>query len=309
MPFTSQIDHQSHRFAIPGLAKIVAGNGNLPKIQITSPAAAAEIYLHGAQLTSWQPAGQEEVIFLSQQSRWEDGKAIRGGIPVCFPWFRAKTDNPKAPAHGFARTKSWELDAITQEANSIVVTLSTQTDEQSRQWWPYECRITLRISIGSELKLDLTVTNTGTESFHFEEALHAYNRVGDIHSIQIAGLDGIAYLDNREANKQKLQTGKVQLTQATDNAYLNAQSPVEIPVDILDPALKRRIRLEKQNSQTTVVWNPWHEDAAKLADLGNDEWQEFACVEASNILSSPVTLAPGQQHTMTALIRVSAETN
>jgi D-hexose-6-phosphate mutarotase len=297
------IENCNHRFAIPGLAKIVAGNGDLPKIQIASPAASAEIYLHGAQLTSWQPTGQEEVIFLSRQSRWEDGKAIRGGIPICFPWFRAKQDNPQA--HGFARTKSWQLDAITQEANSIVVTLSTQTDEQSRKWWPYECRATLRIAVGVELKLDLTVTNTGMEFFHFEEALHTYNRVGDVHSIRIAGLDGLSYLDNRDGNQKKLQSGDFAFNNATDNAYLDTQTPVEI----LDPVLKRRIRLEKQNSQTTVVWNPWQEDAAKLADLGNDEWQQFACVEASNILSSPVTLAPGQQHTMTALIHVSAETS
>src|SRR5580698_3974847 len=97
------ISDLNDRFAITGIAKIVAGNGGLPKVQITSPAASVEIYLHGAQLTSWRPAGSEEVIFLSEHSRWEDGRAIRGGIPVCFPWFRAKADDPKAPAHGFVR--------------------------------------------------------------------------------------------------------------------------------------------------------------------------------------------------------------
>jgi len=303
MSSTNQLDERNERFAIPGAASIVAGNGGLPKVQISTPSATAEIYLHGAQVTSWKPTGFDEVIFLSQHSRWENGKAIRGGIPVCFPWFRAKTDDPKAPAHGFARTKAWDVEGIDKIADAVLVTLSTQTDAESRKWWPYECRVVLKIAVGAQLRLDLTVTNTGSDSLHIEEALHTYNRVGDVHSLRISGLDGVAYLDNRDGNLRKLQAGEIRLTAATDNAYLGTQTPVEI----FDPVLKRRIRLEKQNSLTTVVWNPWKEDAAKLADLGDDEWEQFACVEASNILASPVTLAPGEQHTMTAVIRVAQE--
>ena len=303
MSSTNQLDERNERFAIRGAASIVAGNGGLPKVQISTPSATAEIYLHGAQVTSWKPTGFDEVIFLSQHSRWENGKAIRGGIPVCFPWFRAKTDDPKAPAHGFARTKAWDVEGIDKIADAVLVTLSTQTDAESRKWWPYECRVVLKIAVGAQLRLDLTVTNTGSDSFHFEEALHTYNRVGDVHSLRISGLDGVAYLDNRDGNLRKLQAGEIRLTAATDKAYLGTQTPVEI----FDPVLKRRIRLEKQNSLTTVVWNPWKEDAAKLADLGDDEWEQFACVEASNILASPVTLAPGEQHTMTAVIRVAQE--
>ena len=303
MSSTNQLDERNERFAIRGAASIVAGNGGLPKVQISTPSATAEIYLHGAQVTSWKPTGFDEVIFLSQHSRWENGKAIRGGIPVCFPWFRAKTDDPKAPAHGFARTKAWDVEGIDKIADAVLVTLSTQTDAESRKWWPYECRVVLKIAVGAQLRLDLTVTNTGSDSLHIEEALHTYNRVGDVHSLRISGLDGVAYLDNRDGNLRKLQAGEIRLTAATDNAYLGTQTPVEI----FDPVLKRRIRLEKQNSLTTVVWNPWKEDAAKLADLGDDEWEQFACVEASNILASPVTLAPGEQHTMTAVIRVAQE--
>ncbi|WP_263355356.1 D-hexose-6-phosphate mutarotase [Acidicapsa acidisoli] len=296
----TSIGNWNDRFAIPAIAQIVPGNGGLPKVQITSSAASAEIYLHGAQLTSWQPAGSEEVIFLSQQSHWEEGRAIRGGIPICFPWFRAKSDDAKAPAHGFVRTKAWKLEALTQEQDSVVITLATESDAESRKWWPFDFRLVHRITVGAELKLELIVSNTGSAPFHFEEALHTYNRVGDATNLRIAGLDGVAFLDNRDANKQKLQSGDVLLTQATDNAYLNTQSPVEI----VDPVLKRRIRLEKQNSLTTVVWNPWQEDAAKLADLGDDEWRQMACVEASNILSGAVTLAPGKEHAMTAMIHV-----
>jgi glucose-6-phosphate 1-epimerase len=303
MPASISVNDLNDRFAIPKIARIVAGNGGLPKVQITSPSASAEIYLHGAQLTSWQPAGSSEVIFLSEHSRWEAGRAIRGGIPICFPWFRAKADNPQVPAHGFVRTKAWQLESVTHDQDSVVVTLATQTDEQSRIWWPHECRVIHRITIGQELRLELIVSNIGPVPFQFEEALHTYHRVGDVVNLSISGLDKVAFLDNRDSNREKLLHGDVHLTEATDNAYINTQNAVEI----IDPTLHRRIHIAKQNSLTTIVWNPWKEDAAKLADLGDSEWQQFACVEASNILRAAVTLAPGQQHTMQATIHVTEE--
>jgi len=300
MSSANQIDALNASFAIPQIVKVVAGSGGLAKLQITSPRATSEIYLHGAQVTSWQPTGSEEVIFLSEHSRWEDGRAIRGGIPICFPWFRAKADNSAAPAHGFVRTKAWQLESVALDQDSVIVTLSTESDAESRKWWPFEFRLAHRITVGFELKLELIVTNTGSSPFHFEEALHTYNRVGDCANLRITGLDGAAFLDNRDGNKLKLQTGDIQLRHATDNAYLNTESPAEI----LDPILKRRIRLEKQNSLTTVVWNPWKDGASALSDLGDEEWQQMACIEASNILSGAVTLSPGAEHTMTATIRV-----
>lgn len=297
-----EIDKLNSQFEIPGVAKLIAGNGGLAKIQIAFPAASADIYLHGAQVTSWQPASAEEVIFLSGQSRWEEGKAIRGGIPVCFPWFRGKADDPKAPAHGFARTREWQLGSLEQENDTVIATLTTESDDASRKWWPYEFHAALRISVGAELKLELTVTNSGSLPFHFEEALHTYNRVGDVEAIRVVGLDKVAFLDNRDGNKEKHQQGDIVLSAQTDNAYTDTQSAVEI----VDPMLKRRIRLEKSGSFTTVVWNPWSDGAAPLVDLGDDEWRQMACVEASNIIGSAVMLGPGQQHTMTAKISVIA---
>jgi glucose-6-phosphate 1-epimerase len=295
------IDALNERHAIAGMARVVAGQGNLPKVEITARAAAAEIYLHGAHVTSWQPAGSEEIIFVSKQSRWEDGRAIRGGIPVCFPWFRGKGDNPQAPAHGFVRTRAWELSSIEDEQGSVVVTLSTESDEASRHWWPYEFRLMHRITVGAELKLELIATNTGATSLQFEEALHTYHRVGDVREVRVAGLDGATYLDNMDGNREKLQSGDVMLTRQTDNAYLNTRNAAEV----IDPVLGRRIRTEKKNSLTTVVWNPWQEGAKALADLGDEEWQQMVCVEASNILANAVRLAPGEEHAMTATITVT----
>ena len=152
----------SHRrFEIPGTARIVQGNGGLPKVSITSPQAAGEIYLHGAHVTSWKPRGREEVFFLSSQSRWQDGSAIRGGVPICFPWFGGKADDPKAPAHGFVRTKAWQLESITQAGGAVTVSMFAESSADTKRWWAADFRLVYRVTFDSELTLELEVTNTG----------------------------------------------------------------------------------------------------------------------------------------------------
>jgi len=287
------------RFGIPGIAEVIAGNGGLPKVCVTTPSASAEIYLHGAQVTSWRPAGAEEAIFLSEHSRWEDGRAIRGGIPICFPWFRAKADDPQAPAHGFVRTREWRLDAVTAEGNGdVIVSCSTESDDSTRRWWPHEFRLVHRVTVGGTLGLELTATNTGTTPLSFEEALHTYFRVGDVRNVRAHGLDRVTYLDNTEGNREKIQSGDLVFSGAMDSAYLDAHGAVAL----VDPDLHRTLKTEKENSATTVVWNPWQQGAAALSDLGDDEWRTMACVEASNILGSTVKLAPSQQHTVRATL-------
>ena len=302
MPPLPIVDELNQRFAITGVAQITAGNGGLPRICVSTPAATAEIYLHGAQLTSWQPRGADEVIFLSEQSLWKDGHAIRGGIPICFPWFRNKADDPKAPSHGFVRTKAWQLDSVESKGDSATVSLSTTSDEATRAWWPHDFHLLHRLTIGAELTQELVVSNTGTAPLRFEEALHTYYRVAAAESLRITGLDGVDYLDNTDANREKRQEGDIVFTGQTDRAYLDTTHAVEIS----DPGMRRRIRLAKEDSRTTVVWNPWKEGAHSLADLGNDEWRTMACVEASNIRSFAVDLAPGKQHSMKTSILVAA---
>jgi glucose-6-phosphate 1-epimerase len=302
MDMTSQIDELNRRFGMAGVAEVLAGNGGLPKVRVTAAQATAEIYLHGAQVTSWRPVGAEEVIFLSGQSNFQDGSAIRGGIPICAPWFNKKSDDPKAPSHGFVRLREWRLDSVTVEDDgSVAVTLSTESDEASRRWWPHEIRMTHRVFVGKTLRLELTVKNTGNAAFDFAEALHTYFRVGDVRTVHVKGLDGVTYQDNADGNREKVQAGDIVFAGTTDNAYLNTQGAVEL----VDPTLRRTIRTEKLNSATTVVWNPWEQGAAALADLGDDEWQRMVCVEACNIRSATVSLGAGQAHTMTAILSVA----
>jgi glucose-6-phosphate 1-epimerase len=285
------------RFGIPGVAKVCEGNSGLPRVLVSGSFGHGEIYLHGAHVTSWKPAGKDEVLFISTKARWEEGQAIRGGIPICFPWFRAKADDPSAPAHGFVRTKTWQLESIAETEAGVSVTMLTESDENTRRWWPGEFRLEHRVTFGSELSLELICTNTGVTPLRFEEALHTYNRVADVAGVRLQGLDSVRFLDNTDSNKAKLQRGDVVIASQTDNAYQDTESPI----DLLDPDT-RRIRLTKANSRTTVVWNPWREGAAGLRDLGDGEWKQFICVEASNILDAAIHLAPGQQHRMAAVL-------
>jgi len=296
------IEELNQRFDIAGVAQITAGNGGLPRICVSTPAATAEIYLHGAHLTSWRPAAASEVIFLSEQSLWKEGHAIRGGIPICFPWFRSKADDPEAPVHGFVRTKAWQLDSVESQGDTATVGLSTGSDAATRAWWPHDFRLVHRLTIGAELTQELVVSNTGTAPLRFEEALHTYYRVAAVDSLRITGLDGVDYLDNTDGNREMRQEGDIVLTGQTDRAYVDTTHAIEIS----DPTMRRRIRLAKEGSRTTVVWNPWKEGAQSLTDLGDDEWRAMVCVEASNIRSFAVDLAPGQQHTMKTSIRVTA---
>jgi glucose-6-phosphate 1-epimerase len=290
-----------HRFGISDVARVSEGHGGLARVEINTPLAHGEIYLHGAHVTSWRPAGGEEVLFLGTKSRWEEGQAIRGGIPICFPWFRGKADDPHAPAHGFVRTRSWQLYSIVENKAGVAVTMFIESDEQTRRWWPGEFRLVHRVTFGSELKLELTCINTGRTQFHFEEALHTYSRVADVKDVCLQGLDGIRFLDNTDANKEKVQVGNLTVASQTDDAFMNTENTV----DLLDPKMDRRLRLQKAKSTTTVVWNPWQEGARRLQDLGEREWMQFLCLEASNIMGAAVTLAPGQEHTMTAVLRVA----
>jgi len=296
----SSLRDPGRHLEIPGVVGVIEGNGGLRKVRITSPACAGEMYVHGAHITSWRPAGEEEVLFVSRQSRWEDGHAIRGGIPVCFPWFAHKADNPEAPDHGFVRTKAWQLDSIADVAGTIIVSMSTESDEATKKWWPADFRSVLRAAFGKELSVELMVTNTGRTSLRFEEALHAYFRVGNIEVTRARIPDALRYIDKTDAHRTKTQLGDIVIASETDRVYLDTRDEIELE----DPVLERRLRVAKENSRTTVAWNPWKEKAHSLSDFGDDEWAQMICVEPSNVSDFAVDLAPGQQHTMKALVRV-----
>jgi glucose-6-phosphate 1-epimerase len=177
----------------------------------------------------------------------------------------------------------------------------TESDESTKKWWPADFRLVHRATFGRELSLELEVSNTGKTPLRFEEALHAYHRVGDIEKARARGLDSVQYLDKTDSNRKKLQHGEIVIVSETDRVYLNTSAAVEVE----DPVLHRRIRVTKENSRTTVVWNPWVQKAHALSDFADDEWRQMICIETSNVSDFAVELAPGQQHTMKAIVRVT----
>jgi glucose-6-phosphate 1-epimerase len=299
---TKSITVSDRRFDIPGTAQLVAGNGGLPKVRITTPEASGEMYLQGAHVTSWRPSGRTEMFFLSSQSRWEDSAAIRGGIPVCFPWFGGKKDDTKAPPHGFVRTQAWQLESIAQVGGAVTVSMVTESNEDTKIWWPDDFRLVHRVTFGSELTLELMVTNSGKTSLRFEEALHTYCGVGDVEKVRVRGLDRVYFLDKTDSNHKRLQQhGDIVIVSETDRVYLNTSDTIELE----DPVSRRRIRITKENSHTSVVWNPWIQKARAMPDFADDEWKRMICIETCNVSDFDVALEPGQQHTMKAVLRVA----
>ena len=289
---------------IPGVVTVAAGNGGLPKLVVTTPQATGEVYLHGAHVTAYQPTGQRPVLFLSGSSRFGAGKAIRGGVPICFPWFGNLDGRKEAPAHGFARTRPWDLVKTEAHADgSATLSFELVGDEHSDPYWPHAFRVAYAVTVGPELKLQLTVFHSGGESFLYEAALHTYLAVDDVRRVTITGLENTPYLDKtRPGHEMPGVDAAVTFTEETDRVYLDTTAACTVA----DPAAGRTVHVAKAGSTSTVVWNPWVAKAKAMADFGDDEWPTMVCVETCDVGRSAVLIKPGASHTMTATIRASS---
>ena len=197
------------------------------------------------------------------------------------------------------RTKAWQLESIQQSDDAVSVSMFTESDDSTRKWWPFDFRLVHRATFGAELTLELIMINLGSTPLRFEEALHAYYNVGDVTKAHVAGLDRTEYVDKTDSYRKKTQQGDVVITSETDRVYLNTSRALELS----DPMLHRQISVTKVNSLTTVVWNPWIEKARAMSDLGEDEWKQITYIEVTNVGDFAVELAPGQEHTMKAVVR------
>jgi glucose-6-phosphate 1-epimerase len=287
--------------ALPTPIRLVESAGALPWLEVETPQAAAQIYFHGAHVARWQPAeAAAPVLWMSAHSLFEAGKPIRGGVPICFPWFGPHAEDPAAPAHGFARTSEWALVEAGEPQGRATFTLSLSGDGSTAPAWPHKFQALMRIDVGSTLTLALEVRNTDTRSFAFEEALHTYLAVKDIRGVTITGLEATDYLDKVAGGARRAQHREIQITGETDRIYLDTTSACVVH----DPGLHRRIRVGKSGSRSTVIWNPWTDKAHRMADFGDHEWPGMLCVETANVGAERITLQPGQSHVMTADISV-----
>lgn len=292
------------RFNIPGVVEIIPGEGGLPKLAITSPHSTAEIYLHGAHVTQFTPNGEPPLMFMSRKSYFQDGKPIRGGVPMIFPWFGPNATDPKLPAHGFIRTRAWKLDSVEQAPDAVAVRLSLVPDVSAREVWPREFALRFVVTVGKTLSMAFTIHNTGDKPFRYEEAMHTYLAVSDIRNVSIDGLAGREFIDKMDHAARKIQpAGPFGISGETDRVYLNTPDTVVV-TDPGGSATRgpRVIAVSKEGSASTVVWNPWITKAAAMVDFGDDEWPGMLCIETANAADNALSLEPGQSHTMSAVI-------
>ncbi len=259
-------------------------------------------YDHGAQLASWRVGGRP-VVWVSRRARYRPDTSIRGGVPICWPWFAPGRTGDLSPAHGFARIAPWTLTgrASDEHATRLQWRLTEQdiAGLPGAEHFPHPFEARCELTVAQTVTIAVTVRNTGSRTFDYEVALHAYLHVGDVRQIRLAGLDGATYWDKVTRQEQR-QIGDLVLTGETDRIH---HSPG--PVRVLDPVLGRTITVTKEDSADTVVWNPWADKAAELPDLHPAEWTEMLCVEAGNVGSDAIVLGPDQEHTTGTTIAVS----
>jgi glucose-6-phosphate 1-epimerase len=268
-------------------------------IHVDRPEGSAEVSLHGGHVLAWQPRDALPVLWLSPTSRFGPGAAIRGGIPLCFPWFGPRAG---APQHGFARTSPWTLLDVTADGPQVVVRLGLRDDPTTRALWPHPFTAVLEVAVGARLTVSLQVTNDGPGEVELTAALHTYLQVADLRTVELTGLEHAGYLD-KLTGPSFVEGSPDPLRPAgpTDRVYRSSG-----PVVLHDPAGHRRIRVDKSGSASTVVWTPWADGARAMADVPDDAWTTMVCIEAAAV-EPPVRLAPGASGTLSTTLTVEPD--
>jgi glucose-6-phosphate 1-epimerase len=288
----------------PDGARIEKGTGGLERLALHAAEGEALVYLQGAHVAHFQPKGEKPVLWMSAASRFEAGKPLRGGVPICFPWFGPKAGSPDAPLHGFARILPWAVASVVREAGGgLRAVLDLSAEAAARGGFPRELSLSLAVTVSRSLRMELTVRNVDSAAVTFEEALHSYFAVSDVRQVRIRGLEGVPYVDKTAAMARRPgESGPVAIAAETDRVYQGATGTVTVE----DPGWRRRIVIGKSGSATTVVWNPWVAKAKAMPDFGDDEWTGMLCVETASAMDGAVSLAPGASHVMTATLEVQA---
>ncbi|WP_432559561.1 D-hexose-6-phosphate mutarotase [Granulicoccus sp. GXG6511] len=271
---------------------------------ITSTGGRFTVHDHGAHITEWTPTpGAEPVLWTSPTARFAPNVGIRGGIPICFPWFANGRKDNKSPAHGFARLATWQLlEGVERDGGT---TLRWRLDETMIPKLdgidPERNRFELEVTqvFGADLQVRLALRNTDDVPLVVEEALHTYLTVGDVRRVSVHGLAGTEYLD-KLTKAYNTQIGPVGFDGEVDRIYW-----VKNPIEVHDPVLNRRLVLTTHRSDNTIVWNPWVDKTAEFADMPDDAWQSMVCVETANVRDRAVHLNPGQSHELSLTLTVA----
>lgn len=296
------LDTLNERFARPLKLQFKPFGDGLIAVDITNAHGTASLCLQGGHLLSWQPVSTDQpVVWMSPAATFAPSASIRGGIPVCWPWFGAHALESGFPAHGFARTRPWQVTGTRSlEDGSTEIALSFVPSDATQTWWPHSSRLDMLVNVGTGLKIALVTRNLGESDFTISEALHTYFSVSSAAQVQVDGLDGVHFHDKAAGWTQGEQVGSIGFAGEIDRVYVNSTHRCTI----VDPTWQRRIHIAKLGSQSTVVWNPAADRAAQMGDLGTEGWTSFVCVESGNALENAVTVPAGQSHTLALEYRV-----
>ncbi len=312
------------QFVLKGELSISETASGLPIININNSLASARISLYGGQLLDFKPHDQEEsILWLSDKAQYRETRAIRGGIPVCWPWFGDFSEqvgdfkeqfseefvnlneNLVLPAHGYARISLWEIQStqsLPDGGTQLVLTMPchdiclSHHDIQPH----FDCDLSLIITINKTLKLEMQTKNRGQSPIIVTEALHSYFNVSDIHNVSINGLDQKNYRDKVNGGQSFQQDGMLKFNGETDRVFIDTQAEIQL----LDHGFNRKIIISKDNSNSTVIWNPWQKKSAAMSDMSDESWLTMVCIESANVNRNKVVLNPGQMHVLTTLIAV-----
>ncbi|MGD1895596.1 MAG: D-hexose-6-phosphate mutarotase [Phormidesmis sp.] len=292
----------NQEFGIAGQVEVVEGKGGFPVIQVSNAKAKAKISVYAAQVLSFQPEGEpDDLMFVSENAYYKTGKATKGGIPICWPWFGPDPEGKGRASHGFVRNRLWHLLSTEAMASGETkVRLGVSATEETKAIWPYSFELIMEVVVGSELMVTLTTENTGDEAFSITQAFHAYFLTGDISQVKVLGLEDTTYLDKANGGEEKTQSGAVTVSAEVDRIYTDVK-----PVLMIEDGEKGRvIRISSEGSKTAIVWNPWIEIAEKMADLAAQDYQQFICVETANAVDDIAEVAAGGEYRLRAVYAI-----
>jgi D-hexose-6-phosphate mutarotase len=296
----SKIEELNRKYSIPGKVEFISGKGGFTNAVLKNGASECVVSLYGGHVMSYKPDGKNDLLWMSKSSYFENGKPIRGGIPVCWPWFGGQPSVPEMPSHGFARISQWNVKSVSEGESFTELILSlTDKDVSDKRFSILPFEIELSVKCGEKLEVELSTLNSGKLDFKLTEALHSYFSVSDIKKVSISGLDKANYIETAGGIREnRTQVGDILFSYEVDRLYSGSVGDCVIS----DPRLGRKIRISKEGSRTTVVWNPWIAKSAKMPDYGDNEYPEMVCVETANAATDSVTVAPGKTHRIKTII-------
>ncbi|WP_319421698.1 D-hexose-6-phosphate mutarotase [Pleurocapsa sp. FMAR1] len=292
------IEQLNADYGIANKVQFVEGKGGFPIIKVNNEYAQAVISVYAGQVLSFQPVDQaEDIMFFSSKAYHQEGKAMKGGAPICWPWFGPDPEDKGRSSHGFVRNRLCQMrEVVSTQDGATKVTLGLTDTAETRAIWDYGFDFAIAITVGKSLTVKLITRNTGDKTFSITQALHTYFKVGNIKQVQVLGLAGNDYIDKVDSGKQKTQSGEVAFDRECDRIYLNVQPELTIN----DGALERQIKITATNSKTAIVWNPWATISANMADLEDHDYQNFVCVETANAADEVIEVAAGSEYKLTA---------